>query len=228
MLATADSAEDLDADEDPAPVPFQALSPKAQERAIDKHRYNDVEHDWWDFAYEDANRMAMLLGIDIDVHPSKDRAGTGPKIYFSGFCSQGDGASFTGWYRPKSDALECIKAECDDETLISLAERLTVMNVRLALFEGFERLQTKITTSGNYSHSGTMQCSTEFEPFGIELEAGFPFTDIDDEITVCMREFADWIYAQLEAEYDHLTSDETVKKRLTEGDYLFNEDGDMI
>jgi len=83
-------------------------------------------------------------------------------------------------------------------------------------------MHAKITTSGHYSHSGTMQVEPETEP------SGMCTGDQEKELTACMREFADWIYKQLEAEYEYLTSDEHVGEYLTELGAVFDEDGDMI
>lgn len=220
MPTIADLAEDFDeaeAEAEAGPFTFSALSKKAQQHALDKARYRDVEFDdWWGSVYEDAARMAALLGIDIDTF-DKNSGRSGPTIYFTGFCSQGDGASFVGWYRPKADALTAIKAETDDKTLINIAERLTVLNVTLALWPEFERLQAKVTTSGHYSHSRTMNITVEYEPCDVNMPDVFPGISVEDELTACMREFADWIYNQLEAEHDYLTSDKTVQERLTDG-----------
>lgn len=220
MSTAADLAKDHDEADETGPFTFSALSPRAQKHALDKHRDINVEYDWWDFVYRDAARMAALLGINIDTWPPKS-GHAGPKIYFSGFWSQGDGASFVGWYNPKPDALKLIKAECNDETLITLAERLTILNVELAL-DGVERMHAKITTSGHYSHSSAMQVEPETEP------SGMCTSDQEKELTVCMREFADWIYAQLEAEHEYRTSDERVGEYLAELGAVFDEDGDMI
>lgn len=207
---------------------FEMLSEKAQQAALDRYRYRWADHDWWDTTYEDAARMAEILGIEIDTERVTKVSYEVPKIFFSGFYSQGDGACFLGWYRPKGDVLSAMKAECTDETLIGLAERLTVLSVTLASYPGFERLQAKITTEGRYSHSGTMRFSIEYEPQGIDSFDDFPAAYTDDEIESCMRGFADWIYRQLEAEHDYLTSDAHLKERFAEDETRFDEDGDMI
>jgi hypothetical protein len=208
---------------------FGELGEKIQRYLIDKHRYQDVEFGgWWDSVYEDAVRMAACLGIEIDTHsPAQDRR-CGPKIFFSGFASQGDGAKYAGWYRPRADALASIKAECNDETLINFAERLTVLNVMLAMYPNFERYQVKITAGGHYSHSHSMQFCVEWEPYSVEVEDGFPLKHAEEELVSCLRGFADWIYKQLEAEHDYLTGDERVKEYLVELGAVFDEDGDMI
>jgi hypothetical protein len=49
---------------------------------------------------------------------------------------------------------------------------------------------------------------------------------LEDDVTQLMRDFADWIYKNLEAEHDYLTSDECIDQYLAEE--KFDADGDMI
>lgn len=204
---------------------FNDLSERAQQRAIDDARYSEVDsdYDWWDSVYEDAVRMAALLGIEIDQHDGKPHGYAGPKIYFSGFCSQGDGACFQGTYRPKSDAFAAVKAECNDETLISLAKRLTTLNVESTLHHEVKLCYVTVSAYGRYSHSNTMSATYEYDADVAETDSAF-----EDDLLACLREFADWIYNQLEAEFDYLTSDEVVRERLIANEYVFDEDGAMI
>jgi hypothetical protein len=51
---------------------------------IEKHREINVHHEWWDSVYETFKEDMNLLGYSVE------------DITFSGFWSQGDGASFTG------------------------------------------------------------------------------------------------------------------------------------
>jgi hypothetical protein len=39
---------------------------------------------------------------------------------------------------------------------------------------------------------------------------------LEDDVTQLMRDFADWIYKNLEAEHDYLTSDECIDQYLAE------------
>lgn len=204
---------------------FSDLSEKAQQRAIDDARYSEVDgsYDWWDNVFEDAVRMAALLGIEIDQRNGEHHSYAGPKIYFSGFCNQGDGACFQGTYRPKPDAFAAVKAECNDETLISLAERLTTLNVESALHHEVELCYVTVSTYGRYSHSNTMSATYEYDADVVEADSAF-----EDDLLACLREFADWIYEQLEAAFNYLTSDEVVRERLIADKYVFDEDGAMI
>ena len=54
------------------------------EKILEKHRYTNVEHEWWEFTVEQLKEELVALGFE----------NTG--VNFSGFWSQGDGASFTG------------------------------------------------------------------------------------------------------------------------------------
>jgi vacuolar-type H+-ATPase subunit I/STV1 len=48
----------------------------------------------------------------------------------------------------------------------------------------------------------------------------------EDNITDELRLFADWIYSQLESEYEYLQSDECIDEYLAEFEYT--EDGESI
>jgi hypothetical protein len=43
-----------------------------------------------------------------------------------------------------------------------------------------------------------------------------------------MRDFADWIYDRLEAEYEYLISDEYVDEYLNDSDNMYDESGAII
>ena len=64
-------------------IKFARLSPKAKERARDNHREGNLDYEWWDHIYEEWITELEEMGW------------RNPEINFSGFSSQGDGASFT-------------------------------------------------------------------------------------------------------------------------------------
>lgn len=193
---------------------FSELSDKAKDKARDAVRNRDVEHsDWWDFVYADATEVASLMGIDIG------RDGNRPAICFSGFCSQGDGASFSGWYNHKEDAHTKVREHAPkDEELHAIADGLVVMQTTARLLHG-GRLYARIDTSGHYSHSGTMSAD-------VEGEAPACSEEVEKDLLALFRRFADWIYEQLETEHDYLTSDKHINEYLSEEE--FDEDGSVI
>lgn len=199
---------------------FDQLDDNAKERAREKAREWAVIDDWWEFVYEDAVHMAALLGIQINVrHKSKE-----PDIRFTGFWSQGDGASFVGHYNCAPDAVEKITAETDDKELLRIAEALTTIQVKCKLLYA-DRVQAVITCSGHYFHSGTMNAEVFLDETG-DYAPTNAFVDIANDVQQLMRDFADWIYERLEEEYDYLTSDENVDSMLAE--HEFDEDGDFV
>lgn len=49
--------------------------------------------------------------------------------------------------------------------------------------------------------------------------------DAEDSIIEALRDLARWLYRQLEAEYDHLTSDEAIDDSIIANEYTFTENG---
>lgn len=198
---------------------FSELSDDAKEKARDVFRSNGYPFwDWWDSVFEDVNAIAKILGLDITERKTNKsgRVYDQINIYFSGFWSQGDGASFAGRYQYNPRAVDEIIAYCSDDELIRIATELTVMQTTQRLL-GLDHFHARITTSAGYCHSGSMDF--EIDDYGSD-EIG----EVDeDKFAQLMRDFADWIYKVLEKEHDHFMSDEVVDEELAEE--KFDEDG---
>jgi hypothetical protein len=215
------------------------LSDAARAKAIDAHREWNVDHDWWDSSYECAADAAKYLGINLRTKPVKLRNGThryDAAINFSGFWSQGDGASFAGWFRLNDVDAAALKADFGaDAELHAIADELeelksalTALNVTASVTNGH----------GSYSHEYTMRI--EVDPFdepddepddeviAAMLDAIYGKLDAEENIRALMRRFARWIYRMLEGEYEYLTSDEAILESLQANNMLFDEDGSSI
>lgn len=209
---------------------FDELSNKAKVRARDAYRDRDLQHDWWDAVYEQAIDAAEMLGIAIDTKSVELRNGKvrhDPCIFFSGFCSQGDGASFEGRYTPRSGskAVNEIANEFTDSELHRIAEQLALLQVSTRLKHG-RLLKAAIKLGGSgYCHSHMMDVDVTYVD---EEDDVSPDPDAAGELCLLMRTFADWIYSQLEAENDYLTSDEHIDEFLSDGTYEFEESGALI
>lgn len=181
---------------------------------IDKHRDINVHHDWWDAVYEHFDRACEILGIDLDKgEPS-----------FSGFWSQGDGASWTGRYRacamePKTYALvptyDLAPAQIreyapQDETLHTIADELCILG-RI-----YCPAYCSVTRGGHtrYVHESTMSVGDVEPYYGFSEFADEVITALEEGLLVQFRALAGWLYATLEAEHDYLTSDEAVIETL--------------
>lgn len=180
---------------------FDELDDKAKEVARDWFKKDYPDHGWWGSVYDDAKEIATRLGIEID------------KICFSGFWSQGDGACFTGTFR-SADLIKTTEEHFKSE--YPTEEGLHVLLRRLLAVKHQEGAFLEITTQGHYSHSGTM---------GVEDSDSYYVWDEACEARDCLRRFADWIYMQLEKEYEYLTSNECVDENIRINEYWFLVDG---
>jgi len=210
---------------------FDELSESAKEKARDWWRGCLDENDC-DAVIEDAVTMAALLGIDIDSRNWTNRygfSGSTPKIYWSGFCSQGAGARFEGSYRYKRGAPATIKAETSagredaskgDKELLRIAQGL--QNVQRTAFYSLTASIEAGHNSNYYSHSGTMSVDVERSDEREVTE------DQEKDVKQFMKDFADWIYDQLELENDYLNSDEAVDEAIRCNEYEFYEDGKRV
>jgi hypothetical protein len=204
---------DTPVEEKPWPRAWADLDEQTREKVLDQQRNWNVDHNWWEYIYGDATCLGLLMGITVD------------NISFSGFWSQGDGACYDGRYSFKPGAGEAIRAECDDEELARIADELALLQTTLKL-QADVQVGAVISTRGSYSHSGTMYFDFEF---GRDLEDSDPDIEpVTSELAQLLRDFADWIYRQLEAEYEHLTSDETLTEIFSDAAHQFDEDGSII
>lgn len=189
---------------------FPELSETAKEAAIQKYS-GTADSDWWDSVYEDAVAVAELIGIIIN----EDNKGK-PEIRFSGFWSQGDGASFTGSYAYRRDSVNLVSSYTGgDKVLVAIASQLSKIQRK-----HFYGLTAEIGTHpGNYYHSHMMRANV-INSQGHELP-----DDVESDILEQMRAFADWVYRQLEHEYEYQNSEDAVAELAEVNDWLFNEEG---
>ena len=205
---------------------FSELSEKAKENARDWFREGNLQDNYWsECVIEDATEIAKLFGLDIGTRPYDTVGGKKryePTVFWSGFSSQGDGASFTGTYRFKADAIEAVKAHApQDETLHAIVADLMAAQ---SLCSG--QLNFKITTSGRYCHEYSMDFEIlDFDENGEEISNGGVTNVLEKEAAEALRAFARWIYRQLENEYEYRQSAEAVDEDITANEYEFHEDG---
>ena len=192
---------------------FSELSERAKSRA----------RAWWrdgpesfcdDAALDDIYHCADLLGIQLAERSFRlpgGRVRLEPCFYYSGFCSQGDGASFTGTYRYRRGFLRDLQGYAPkDELLSSIAKRLQEVQRR-----NFYKLSAEVTQRGRYVHELSMEICVALnrvnEPAAADAE----------ELRECLRAFARWAYRLLEREYEWQQSDDAVDDLLEANGYEF-------
>jgi hypothetical protein len=199
---------------------FSELPDNVKDRLRDERRdWNVQDSDWWSSVYDDFLVIADLIGLV--THKGA--------ISFSGFWSQGDGASFVGSWTPEEGMLEAVKAHApEDKALHALVERLVTVVVRQRLRSN-EKIAVEIgRTGGHYVHSGCMTVTTQLiDDSSPEYEVHTdPEEEDEHELKWTFRGLADWLYRQLEKEHEYLTSDEVVDQSF-DGEE-FDEAGEPI
>ena len=185
----------------------KTFTPK-QLSLIEKYRDINVEHvDWWDCTYDDFKRQMADKHIEVD------------DMRFSGFWSQGDGASFTGYIKDNKGFLQAHDLTESYPWITKLLEK-----------EGDFTL--KIERTGNYCHyvhENTVGVDLIFTTLFSHLLEYHQRDDLrgviadrwdqhlDEEyaslagvVTDIIRGYCRELYKQLEEEYNYLTSDEAV------------------
>jgi len=180
---------------------------------LDQHRDINLDHDWWDFVYNDFGCICTMLGIHLDNNETS----------FSGFCSQGDGASWTGqyntmqitpWGTPNKATYDLAPALIreyapEDKTLHAIADELCMLS--RVYYPSYVTVRRH---NSRYAHEMTM-CIGDIEPCDAAAEYADEVTDaLEEALLVQFRALAVWLYNTLEREHDYLTTDEAVADTL--------------
>ena len=186
---------------------YADLQGRAKDRAREALTQGPMDHE---STTSDAKTIAALMGWEID------------RIRWSGFGCQGDGASFTGVMQYAKGAVAAVKEYApEDETLHGIAQAWYDLQRK-----HFFKLRCRVIgNSSRHSH-----------PFSVDISCtiGHPDNCHYPEITAqrgaadIARQFMQWIYRQLEAEYEHEISDANLAEICEANDYEFTEDGRLF
>jgi len=180
---------------------FSELSEKAQEKVL----YSDLNKFFDDAVIADFKTIAGILGF-YDVVPR-----------YSGFCSQGDGASFTGRYSYVKGAAKRLREYApQDVELHAIADILQKEQAR-----HFYRLRADITLGGSsnhYCHENTV----DIHVYDAENE----YRDVGGSVVVeATKGLMRRLYSTLEADYFYQTSRENFSELSDANGWEFYEDG---
>ena len=180
------------------------MTDEHEQALIGKYRDFNVDHiDWWDCTYDDFREDMKAKHIEV-----KDMS-------FSGFWSQGDGASFTGHVTDNKAFLQAHDISEDDYPAIH----------RLLAYDGGFSIDINRSMS-RYVHENTVSAeivaadgfvhilpSDDFRDHIIsqwDEELMLEYDRLQKEVTGIIRDYCRQLYKSLEDEYDYLTSDEAV------------------
>lgn len=206
---------------------FDELSDEAKQKARDWLREAMAGDNYFsESVIEDASTIAGLLGIDLKRRGYETQGGHKryePCIFWSGFWSQGDGASFEGGLTPNADAVKAVTdhASQDAELARIAAEVAEVAELTKGL------LSVSIYKRGHYEHEGTMQFDFSYsdEDYAADTLSDDVRHAAEDKAAEAMRDFARWIYCALQAEYEYQYADEQIDDSIRANEYDFTEDG---
>ena len=199
---------------------IEELSGRAKEAARSWYRETCLDHEWYDFVYEDFETICRILGIALRTSPVKLMGGgtrEKPHVFFAGFSSQGDGASFEGQYSHARGAAKGIRAHAPKDTeLHRIAEFLQVAQKR-----NFYQLTAEIRQQGRYCHEYCMAIEVERDSPTCQP----PADGAEDTLKEALRDLARWLYRQLREEYEHQTSDAVVDEAIAVNEWSFTAKG---
>ena len=175
---------------------------------IEQYRDFNVEHvEWWDCTYDDFRNDMEKVGIRVK------------NMNFSGFWSQGDGASFTGYISDNKLFFEQHK----------LTESYPWLTKLMSYGGGFSLCAER--TGHFYVHENTVGVDLSYtdnfrnvlpddgvraaviEQWDQHLDA--EYATICDVVTDIIRDYCRDLYRRLEEAYDYYTSDEAVWDAIT-------------
>ncbi len=167
---------------------FYELSDKAKEEARAWYRQGGLDYDWYDAVYDDFQQIAEIIGIRFKTRTVRLMGGgtrQEPCIWFSGFCSQGDGACYEGRYEYAKSAPAAIRAHAPrDGELHRIADALLAVQRR-----NFYQLYADIDHRGRYHHEGSMEIVVRRDsPVCQDMT-----NDAEGEIDQALRDLAHWL-----------------------------------
>lgn len=197
----------------PVALSFEDLEPKARERALDKMR-GFIEGEFDLSAGDMIDRLKDEAPDYFDVED----------IQYSGFASQGDGASWTGNVN--------LKKWCEKNS----PEALPFVNDN-----EIETWAAVVRTDSHYVHENTIRVEViehatkvtyDSSPFEGSLEEYYAHVEgvVDDlvlEVTDAVKDFCREIYKELEEEYNYTQTDEYLMDLIEANQYDFTADGDL-
>ena len=196
------------------------LSDEAKEKARAWYRQHGLYEEWYDFIHEDFETICRILGVTLATRTVRLHGGgtrEKPRIFHSGFSSQGDGAGYEGTWSHAKGARKAIRQYAPgDEELHRIADTLHDVQRR-----NFFQLGATVRHRGRYCHEYCMMIGVERDS-----PSGQPPTDRAEDVAIeALRDLARWLYRRLREEYEHETSDETVDEALIVNELTFTAEG---
>jgi hypothetical protein len=180
---------------------FDELTKEQQDKAVENLRDINVDYDdWHRFILEDETEKLAKIGF------------ADAEINYSGFWSQGDGASFT----------------CKHVDLLPLAHKLSnnksISKLEQALDAG-DCTASVDSIDSHYCHENTARFYLEINNEDITDEQRALLEQFEADAEALRKELSQDIYKVLRDAYEDATTDEAVIETIKANEYTFNENG---
>lgn len=181
---------------------YDELSDDAKGRVREWADTFEFEAEW---ILDDFKTIASMMGF-YDITPR-----------YSGFWSQGDGASFTGHYDYAKGAANAVREYApQDAELARIVDGLQALQKR-----NFYQLRASLTLGPRpnyYAHENTIS-------IGVERGDAWASDEVQTEFAELARDLMRWLYRALERGYDNCNSDEYLSEHCAANEYEFTADG---
>jgi len=177
-------------------------TPHAKRRAFDTLGQFETDDDWYAFIFEEFTARLETRGYGD------------PQLAFSGFGSQGDGASFTA--------------------TLNLPRLCATLKFPLPTVPFDAMLATLARIDSHYSHPNTVRVEIDAENDGTpcsptRAEAlDTELTALETALTTDVRTLSRELYAALETEYFDRIDEENLVNVATINEYWFDQDGHLV
>lgn len=201
---------------------FDELSDKAKEKAREWWRESEAQ----DFGSggelnEPIETAAKLLGIELKTRDVKLMGGgtrQEPCVWWT-LHVQGAGASFDATYSYAKGSAKAIRAEFGtDTTLHAIADGLAAIQKKYGYML---RASIKSDSRGHF-----LEADLELDRARFNISPYRSIADADDEaMRELFRDFAQWIYKYIDAEWDYRMSDESADDSMKANEDTFTVNG---
>ncbi len=154
---------------------------------------------WSESVIDECTTIAQHLGIPK------------PIFYWSGFSSQGDGACVVGqWYASDYNGKEL--EQYQDKKL---------QNIKAGFADFVKRFpHSSFTSTSRDNYASVRVCLGQDDE-----ECDLVDDDAEEEMKELVRDFGNYVYRALEAEYEYVNADEQVDENIRANEYDFTIDG---
>ncbi|MGV4438739.1 hypothetical protein ACQ1PL_04475 [Ornithobacterium rhinotracheale] len=199
---------------------YEELDQKVQEKVLDKYRYKKVNNFWW---WQDTyfDFVEICSKMEIDINPSE--------IFFSGFYSQGDGSSFACNIL---DIRKFIQAVKDEKWKIHAPNQVfdfDTLDMDKRVLEliknGYIDIYFKTYNKHRYHYMHFdweytfRDNNKEYPHIEHQIEKLLKWTES------ILNDLNQYLYEELQEEYERLTADEYIIQMFAEENYQFTNKG---